>query len=585
MNTILAEQAESVLPDVRMHLPLLPASDQQGLASVIDALLPMPEAEVSVPPAKVGRVREVVTSVLVWLGLMSESTAPSTPLDVRQQRVRQARHDLVVWAQHVWESRLRKIEEQIRAALGPGNEQQVAALLPQIVALITPGAADGTEVPHHVATQPKLVIGAALAPFTGRADIAAVSVGDAWDDDDFWAGRACADETAGFGELPVSTRLVSTRRSTSDGAGLASTSLVSTSLVSTSSTSDGTGAPEWRAITRVSEANRRCVRAWFSERYASEPSTRAVSRVSATIDDAEWALLNLKADQPADTDTAMWAELRGLAKAAGIGTAFCLVAVVMTGLFIVQWVSAYDLRSSLAQAEAVGAWLLNGIVCAFGWLAVTALACAWAGFAFVRPDRSTTRATRANRPVASIVTFVISGLVLSLGPFLPDFRLMYSDDAFMLLPWPTSGVTTFWTKAAAIFVCVVASMTGASQTADHLVRLTARHRQPDPSAVASALLAEAEESIGRMERVGVRWDQVAVLRGRVLRLRDVLKSGDLGATELVSTELVSTSSSNELSESDPTGLVSTELVSTGSTSDLSGSGPTNVAAGEVTPHD
>ena len=435
MTTATPAQETATANTLADRLPLMPERDRASLTRVIDLACPIPTGN-GIPPEEAWRRTGPINRAMIWLGFAPDPRR----LPQEQECARVNRADLVVYAQHRWESQLGDITGAAQSALGVGQDnadgiaQQIMGVIEQNYILDKPGWA----------AEPKRATGMILARMAGSMSYPPGSDSAAG----FWSGK----------EQPVAVPDVSE----------ASLALA------------GDPGTDWQAITRAPQAGRDAVDTWFARLAAIDgaPATPAVKHVNEALDHYEQLLLESDSGQVDGSTANTRSSIRFALKWITVLTLICILAFIVPVFATIQmWGRSLD---GLPWAN----WIVQGILAVVGWLAALALAGTYFGHYFLGPTVSSGPRRRWPQILTTVVIFALTVFSAVIGPSLPAIKYFFNTELFMLIPWPKNLLIDILTELCAISIIYLGAILG--KNAFTQLRVQQPTRQPDPDLTPSA---------------------------------------------------------------------------------------------------
>ncbi len=420
------------------RLPLMPESDRADLADLIKEVRPVPFGG-NLPPEEAWRQAGLIQRLMMWLGWADDPRS----LPQKQATARAERADLVVYAQHRWESQLDDLTDPIRQALGvgPTTAEDVVQQALEAIGHESDAADNGRATgPGAVnrrpgwAAEPKRAIGRIIACLTGALDTPPTADRAAG----FWAGQ---EEIA-----PVRT------------VGEASPILADDPDT------------DWRAISRAPETGRVAIDLWFDHLAGSDQTAapRDIQRAAEALDRHEETLFDsLRSPAPSLRD---WLGGRASLVTIAVTTLLLLITSVVPAIILAVSPVWHVSRPSVFDIAQWLIWLGQGMMAVIGWSATLTVAGFCLGYRrsdlpFWRPLRQT-----VGRLLVVVAAIGLGAIAFSTGPSLPSVRVTSSGDTSLMVDWPTSLVTIIVDWAGGVLVIILGFALGRNRVTSFLAR-------------------------------------------------------------------------------------------------------------------
>jgi len=471
----------SLADTLSLRLPLIPPAGRACLAETIEQAA---QASLDRPPRP---LPHDARGLLAWVAHKLQPGDPAIPPEL----LLRARHDLAVYAQHVWESRPWDLRADIQHTLGPMRQDALQHVYKSIIDEIdadgpSPQDDDSWGIAFNdVASQPKRVAGLLLATLPGSDADTLSSGGTA-----VWTNQESTEPPAMTADL--------------DGCGIVRSP-------------QSTAGHEWTAITSTTPAGRYIVDAWFDRYYPmSDYADGELAGVSSVLDTTEDALQNLstkfRAPEPSPR---MWQDLRTeliyLAAVLGLGMVTMIVSLVY---------SMFEVTRIVELSAPLSAYFDNtmyGLGHMFSHFSVLLVATACLGRLF--PGRKIKRSN-----ASQIRRFVLAAplaCIVAIWWFKTPLYLLFSVEQFLGFggaAWSSSIWLNIWVLDLALLAVMEAYLIGRHPAFSFIINRIRRGQQQPSVEIRATGVLQAAHALAHLSDEQTPWEQRATLHGRTIRL-------------------------------------------------------------------
>ena len=404
-------EQDTTAEELAARLPLLPDEQQRELAALIDWICRLSNTEkrgLTAPSLTLGNdnTLSIAKRGQAPIRLQREMDAavhPVTPVSAYES------YALVLYAQHVWESRSDDLEAIVALSLGQDNNP--SAVLNKLLTAVSTAGTDYDIPGPGWAAEPKRAIGLILNVM--MRDSFEAAFGNIPDEVAFWQSpQGDVPQNRFYGQI--------------------------TEVLSQNPDSD------WRQIARLPFVARKLVNAWFSMRYRidyelDQTQDLSVAEADDALDRAERLLLPAVGPRSHPPTARMWSSLRSLLIWWGVIGIACMGLFIFVGVTNMWHIFSDMVIAALQNGQLYNMilWLVGGIASTIGWLAIIGIACAWMGINNTDPQDDSA-ATRWLRRLTTAMLCVIVFFLITVGPNLPDLWIQPGGSASWVADWPSA---------------------------------------------------------------------------------------------------------------------------------------------------